>query len=230
MSDIPDPSAAVTRALDDGDARALDELVVALLPRLEAYVHLKMGPGLRQREGSADVVQSVCREALEGLRDGPFEFRGRAAFLSWLFTTALNKIRERDRFNRRQRRAAARELPATAIGSAAGHLVSPSRKLMAQEELARVEHVFGTLSERDQEIIILARVMGLARTEIAELLGCTAAAARVRLGRAVARLGAALANAEGDALPSRAPDRLRGSIDAGEDDDSSTGARPDSSR
>ena len=101
-----------TRTLDEsatrGDATALDELVASCVPRVHAYVRLHMGPGLRAREGSLDIAQSVCREVLQDVRDG-FEYRGRAPVLRWLFSTALNKIRDRHRYQNREMRSPERE-------------------------------------------------------------------------------------------------------------------------
>src|SRR5688500_6440530 len=42
-----------------GDRVALDSLLERYLPQLHAFVHARLGPGLRPRESSVDVVQSV---------------------------------------------------------------------------------------------------------------------------------------------------------------------------
>src|SRR5258705_6880905 len=69
-----------------GDRAALDELVVRHVDGLRAFVRLRVGPELRARESSSDLVQSVCREVLQDARR--FQHAGESAFKSWLYTTA----------------------------------------------------------------------------------------------------------------------------------------------
>src|SRR5688572_26302531 len=81
-----------------GDAASLDALLTRYLPQLHAYVHVRLSPDVRARESSADVVQSVCRDLLA--ERGRFDFRGEERCRAWLFTAALNKIRDKHRFHR----------------------------------------------------------------------------------------------------------------------------------
>ena len=86
------------RKATSGDGAAMDRLLERHLPALRAFVRLRAGPAVAEHESNSDLVQSVCREVLEGA--GAFEYRGEAAFKSWLFTTALRKIVEKDRYYR----------------------------------------------------------------------------------------------------------------------------------
>ena len=43
-----------------GDARAIDSLLEQHLPRLRAFVRLRMGPEFRAKESASDLVQSSC--------------------------------------------------------------------------------------------------------------------------------------------------------------------------
>lgn len=182
-----------TRTLLDaatrGEQPALDELLAHHVPRLHAYVRLQMGPALRAREGSMDIVQSVCREALVGVQKD-FEYRGENAFLGWLMRTALNKLRDRHRFHGAAKRDVARVTPlqetdATPYAS----LVSPSRAAIGREEVIRLETAFDQLPDDYREVIVLARGLGLPHDEIAEGMGRSAGATRMLLGRALAQLG-----------------------------------------
>jgi hypothetical protein len=73
---------AITRlwiaASCSGDAEALARLLTGFLPELRAFVRLRLGPELRARETSSDLVQSVCREVLADLDQ--FEYRGSPSF------------------------------------------------------------------------------------------------------------------------------------------------------
>ena len=63
-----------------------------LLPDIQAYVRLKVGPDLQVRESCSDIVQSVCREIFADLTG--WQDRGEGSFRAWVFTLALNKVRE----------------------------------------------------------------------------------------------------------------------------------------
>ena len=174
-----------------GEPAAIDELVARNLPRLHAYVRLHMGAKLRAREGSLDVVQSVCREVLGDL--GGFEYRGQAPFVRWLFTCALNKLRERDRFQHRAMRDVAREQPEDQLpADAYATLLTPSRDAIGREELGRVEAAFDNLPDDYREVIALARILGFSHREIAAEMGRSETAVRTLLGRALVRLATEL--------------------------------------
>ena len=136
-----------------------------------------------------DIAQSVCREVLVNIRR-EFEYRDQSSFLSWLFTAALNKIRDRHRYQRRQKRAVAREVPVDLADAADGYatLISPSRDAIGREDVERLERAFDQLSPHYREVITLARVVGMRHAEIAEQTGSTPAAVQVMLGRALAKL------------------------------------------
>ena len=79
MSDNdPYPSRELISSMNKGDAQAGDELLRRHLPGLRAFVRLRTDPGLRAQEPTADIVQSVCREVLEGKRN--YEYQGEGSF------------------------------------------------------------------------------------------------------------------------------------------------------
>jgi RNA polymerase sigma-70 factor, ECF subfamily len=182
-------------AASRGDKSALDQLVAHYLPRLHAFVRVKMGAGLRAREGSADIVQSVCREALEE-RDN-FVFKGEAPFLSWLMTAALNKMRERARFHGRQRRDVDREEDIEDLAEIYGTLLTPSRVAIDREEIDRFESALDRLPDDEREVIVLARIVGLPHKEIAAHIGRTTRATTSLLGYAMVRLAKEMKNSDG---------------------------------
>lgn len=162
---------------------------------LRAFVHLRLGPALRAKEESQDLVQSVCREVLA---DFPrHETRSSSGFRDWLFRAAENKIRDRWRHWRREKRDPDREieLDATRDGEAArqlAYLITPSRQAASREELARLEQVFRELPDDYREVIVLARLRGWTHERIAEKLGRSEIATRTLLSRALARLALAM--------------------------------------
>ncbi len=176
----------LVEAAGKGDPGALEELVGRHLPRLHIYVRLRMGPQLRAREATADVVQSVCREVLEDLEG--FEYRGEGSFLHWLFTAAVNKMREKARFHGREKRKLDREVPIVEDAAQAyASLVTPSCAVISIEEVDRIERVFARLPDEYREVITLTKIAGVPYAEVAEHLGRTGPAMRMLLGRALAR-------------------------------------------
>ena len=185
---MPEPEELYGRAAS-GDAVSLDQLLERYLPQLHAYVHLRLG-ALRARESSMDVVQSVCREVLT--QRGKFDFRGEERFRAWLFTAALNKLRDKHRFyhwgNRDVRREAG---PVSAFegGIARTLMGTPSQGAMAAETDRIAQEAIESLSEDHREVITLARLVGLPHKVIAEVMGRSEEATRQLLGRALVPFG-----------------------------------------
>lgn len=177
---------------DDGDAygpELVERLLAEHLPGLRAYVRLRAGPAVRAREAASDVVQSACREVLE--RADTFQHGGEAGFRHWLYTTALRKIINKHAFHTAARRDVRRDERATtdvALLQAYHTLCTPSRVAAAREELERIEHSFEHLSDDHREVILLSRLVGLTRTEVAAEMGRSEASVRNLLHRALAHL------------------------------------------
>jgi RNA polymerase sigma-70 factor (ECF subfamily) len=187
-----EPSESSILSATRGDPVAIAQVLRAYLPRLQRFVHLRLGAQLRAREDTLDIVQSTVRELLE---HGAFEWRGEIAFRAWLFQAALNKIREKGRFHAADKRALDRELAgddAEALGEAMRDLATPSRAAIAREELERLEVAFEKLTEAQREVLTLARVAGLPHAAIAQRLGKSEVAVRQLLVRAMTALGKAL--------------------------------------
>ena len=174
-----------------GDQQALEQLLLTHLPQLRAFVRLRMTPALRERESSSDIVQSVCRELLAQQMQG-FEYRGEAAFRSWLCTAALNKIRKKARWHRRRPGPAEPPLDQSYHDYCAS-VFTPSRLAMGHEALRQLEAAFDHLPDHYREVITLARIAELSHAEIAAETGLTAVAARQLLHRAMAALTTELA-------------------------------------
>jgi len=180
-----------------GDERALEALLERYLPELHAYVRLRAGGMLLARESSADLVQSVAREALGEL--GGFDYQGEQAFRSWLYTLTQRKLVSRYRYHVAQRRDVGREiqLPQPGGGTSRAELdladsyaalVSPSRKLAAKQFVEQVEEAFAQLPDHYREIVLLARAEGLTHEQIAKRTGRGMGSVRMLLSRALAEL------------------------------------------
>jgi RNA polymerase sigma-70 factor (ECF subfamily) len=194
-----DPAILARRAAE-GDAAAVEQLLVRYLPSLRAFVRAHMAPSLRARESSSDLVQSVCREVLAHL--DRFQHPGEGAFKHWLFTTAQRKIANRARDLGRLKRDARREVPLGpesgdgALGQVYARISSPSRAAARREDLERFEAALDQLQGEQREVLLLAHLVGLSRAEIGARLGKTEVAVRGLLHRATARLSMLLGAGE----------------------------------
>jgi RNA polymerase sigma-70 factor (ECF subfamily) len=171
-----------------GDPASLDALLARYLPQLHAYVHARLSPDVRARESSMDVVQSVCRDLLA--ERGRFDFRGEERFRAWLFTAALNKIRDKHRFHRGALRDVRREdqSSADADRTLAMSVLTPSQDAVGAEVARGVTEALAALSEDHREVITLARVVGLPHRVIAEVMQRSEKAVRQLLARALFQL------------------------------------------
>jgi len=189
-----------------GDAAALERLLLMHQGPLRAFVRLRVGPALRARESASDIVQSAVREVLQHL--DRFQGNGEAGFRAWLYATALRKIADRADYWGAQKRDIAREVPLQAGSEREGALAavyesvaSPSLEASGREALERLERAMDELSDAQREVIVLSRIAGLSHAELAERLDCSEATARQRVFRALATL----AQRMGGSSESRSP-------------------------
>lgn len=109
----------------------------------------------------------------------------------WLLAVARNHWRNQLRRSRRDRELAARLHGADAV----------SWQPDADDDgMADLRRALGAVSSRDRDILLLVAWDGLSIAQVATVLGCSGATARVRLHRARSRLASAL---QGDASDRR---------------------------
>ncbi len=189
-------SHALFQRASRGDADAAAELLVHFEPKLRAFIRLRAGPLVLARESASDLVQSVCREILENIEG--FRWGGDAEFRHWLFTIARRKIADRYAYWAAAKRDVHREHPEGTpaiqdIVASYSAFATPSAHARAEEAAADIEQAFQSLSNRQQDAIVLSRVFGLSHAEIADHADFTdAAAVRRTLHRGLAALSDAM--------------------------------------
>jgi RNA polymerase sigma-70 factor (ECF subfamily) len=186
-----------------GDRQAVEVLLQRYLPGLHAFVRLRAGQLVGAKESSSDLVQSVCREVLEHIET--FRYPSEGAFKHWLYTTALRKILHKHEYYRAEKRDVLREVQQSSGSNSSGDAAalnayqtfsSPSGQAIVREELERIELAFEKLPDEYREVIVLAKVVGLSRSEIGERIGKSEGAVRILLHRALARLAQVLESPE----------------------------------
>ena len=176
----------------------MEELLEQHLGDLHAFVRKNMDAALSQRESCSDLVQSICREALQSRHQ--YEFRGEAAFRQWLLQMALHKLIDRRRFYRARKREAGRDEHIHATGFDLDQLArlartlgaSPSGEASLREELSVLAEALEKLSAADRDMIRMIHIEGLTHSDVAERIGCTPPQSRGRLFLALARLSSHL--------------------------------------
>jgi RNA polymerase sigma-70 factor (ECF subfamily) len=187
-------SARLAERAARGDGDAVERLLERHMPELRAFVRLRAGATLRERESTSDLVQSTCREVLTHI--DRFRFPDETAFRRWLFTTAQRKIADRADHYTAQKRAREREERIARDSGADDERLqacyerfsSPSHRALVKDEIEKIERAFDQLTDEQREVVTLAHLVGLSRKEIAEQLGKSENAVRIVLHRALARV------------------------------------------
>lgn len=137
--------------------------------------------------GEDDLARDFTQEAFLRAWQRLDQFRGNAAFSTWLHSiavsVALNGLRKVDRHRKRERSL-----------EDAAHLV-PDRVRTEPEVRERVEEAVNGLPEMYRTVFLMHDLEGYSHGEIAEALGVAEGTSKARLFRARARLRESLGDA-----------------------------------
>ena len=180
----------------NGDASALGQLCSVYGERVRRLVRLRMGPELRSQLESMDLVQDALIAAVGGLND--FTYRHEGDFLRWLSQVAENRIRDHvDRLHAAKRdvrrQVGVSDQPGSLRDGPRPQAIpmvttTPSAVLVRSEELNRLERAMDRLKDEYREVLLLAKIEGLAHKDIAERMNRSAAAVAKLLSRAIVAL------------------------------------------
>lgn len=179
----PPPSIAMA-PLDDavlidrlrhGDGDAFCALVQRHDPALQRFAHSRSDdPAI-----AADAVQDTWLAVIQGI-DG---FLGRSTFRGWLYGILLNRLRSRQR--REKRFVPLSVLPGV---EADGARPSPEGAVLDREMREVIDRAIAGLPPGQREVITLRDVQGCTASEACARLGVTACNQRVLLHRARGRV------------------------------------------
>lgn len=155
-------------ALADGDLASLGELYRRHMPKVHDLCCRLTGG-----EAADDLVQETFLRVLRHRRG----FRGEARFSTWIYRIARNVCLDHLRANRQR---AARERR----GVVADNAVRAEPR-EPPDELPALERALARLAPEKREVLILSRYYDLDNTEVAEILGCSVGAVKVRVHRAL---------------------------------------------
>lgn len=168
-----------------GDELAFNEMVGKYWDRIYSMVHQL----LRNQQDAEEVTQDAFIRAHRGLEN----FRGDAAFSTWLYQIATNLARNRYWYWWRRKRDKTvsfdqplgnEEDSATLAEVFPADVEAPDAITVTSEFTERVAECMEKLGKKHREILVLRNVQNHSYEEIAEILGISVGTVKSRIARA----------------------------------------------
>jgi RNA polymerase sigma-70 factor (ECF subfamily) len=183
MAQSPDDLSALLARVRLGDEDALAELVQGYEPEVRLTARVLLGRAMRASLDSVDLVQSVHRTLMEGLRQNKLVVSNPQQLLGLAVTLVRRKIAHHWRRLQRQHPLDADALETGnldhVVTSPSGGEADPAVQAEYNDAL---EHLYDRLEDQDRRVVQL-RLQGYSTAEVARRLGLDADVLRVRLSR-----------------------------------------------
>ena len=183
-------SPSVTTLLEEargGSDEALNRLLERCGPRLLSLIRLRMGPGLRARMESGDLLNATLFRAFRAF--DRLDARNTPSLMAWLARVAESEIRDQADRVHAQRRDAGKDVALdAAVSELPARIRSQTSRLVLTEAQQRLEGALADLSPEHREIILLRKFEELGFREIGERLNKSPDACRMLLARAMTAL------------------------------------------
>jgi RNA polymerase sigma factor (sigma-70 family) len=166
-----------------GDQTAFADLVARYEPEVRIIARVMLGPLMRSHLDSGDIVQSVHRSLLRGLRAEKFKIESPQQLIALAVQMARRKVAHQWRRLKRQERLADPDHVHDSLADFLASLVSPeidpARAAEMNEAIRRMNEELPAPDRRLMEL----RLQGYSTVEAAQLLQTDPDALRVRLSR-----------------------------------------------
>lgn len=179
-----------------GDRDAIDELFHGLRAYFYRRAEQQLDAHLSVKVSPSDIIQETFLRAFEGIP--AFKGTTRGELIAWVQGILRHRLQNANRrYRGTGKRDIAREQPERInagwnFDGAPADGETPSRVLMAHEELQRLEAALRSLPPRQELAIRLRNELHLSFEEVAKALDCTNEAAQKLWARAVKRLATKL--------------------------------------
>ncbi len=181
---------SLIRRVAAGDREAQQRLVRDYEAWMRERIRKRLGPQLRLRLDTEDVLQSSMALALRDLRGKGADFAGERPFLAWLLKLTQRKIQMAARRHGAEKRDVGRQVRLTTPDRKGARQTSPSQAAARSEEAEAVRAVLAELPDLDRRVIELRVIEGLGFKAIAaQLEQPSEAAVRQRYVRLLSRIG-----------------------------------------
>lgn len=191
----------LVRAFQSGDSHAQQALFQHYLPKVYAIARAKLGPKLREKLQSGDIVQEVFTRILKGLDS--FEPRSEASFSHWVSRLVANEIADQRDFFSAKKRAQAQESHLdsdTEYFEPVDPGPSPHAWCELRQEHLVLEKCLDRLSQKNRDIILMRDIAQMSFEEIGGETHISSDGARMAYGRAKAKLAEAVRLLQKDPL------------------------------
>lgn len=174
------------------DEEAIAQLFERYRDRLRVALRRRLGD--EYRNDLLDSEDAVHDGVLAALREiDRFEYGGEGSFLAWLLRISENRVVQRLRAQRAQKRDRGHLRALGATEEPLGTEATPSQMAEAREAEERIQQGLAKLDVREREVVVLRRYLDLSTEEVREEFGLpTTGAVRALLSRAQAKLAAIL--------------------------------------
>jgi RNA polymerase sigma-70 factor (ECF subfamily) len=191
MADAPDDFAQLLECARGGDRNALAQLVQQYETKVRLVARYLLGPSLRPYLDSVDLVQSVHRTLMVGLREDKFNLTTPENLMALALTLVRRKVARQWRRMQRQQRldsgtTSSGNLPELLTALCSPH-ADPARAAQYHDQ---IQHLCEQLDEPDRQLLEL-RLQGYSPAEVADKIHLNVNAMYVRLSRLRQRLRAA---------------------------------------
>jgi RNA polymerase sigma-70 factor (ECF subfamily) len=190
MADPADDFASLLARARQWDQAALAELVRRYEPEVRRVAHAQLGPALRPYLESMDLVNSVHRSLLLGLRQNKFALSAQENLVALAVVMVRRKIARHWRKVQKEHQQLGHKVDVLEVEeiltSLSESLDDPAR---AAEHRDQIRQLFRELDPTDQQLVKL-RLEGASTAQTARTLGLDADVLRVRLSRLRKRLHA----------------------------------------
>jgi RNA polymerase sigma factor (sigma-70 family) len=188
MTEPTDDFAALVARARQGDDDALTRLARQYEAEVRLVARVQLGPALRPYLDSFDLVQSVHKSLLRGLRQGKFDLATPRNLVALAMAMVRNKAVRYWRHLRRQQRHSGGSPDNTSVPEVLASLTcTRSDPAGAAAYHDAVAHLWDHVSAAERRVLEL-RLEGCTTAEIARRLGEDADVLRVRLNRLRQRL------------------------------------------
>ncbi len=167
-----DPDEATIARFLGGDREAFE----LLFERYGPYVYNIVRGVLDSEDDANDVTQEVFLQVYRSLH----RFRRGSRFTTWLYRIALNRALDAARSHRRRRWVSFGET----LDNKADPDGDPAQDVEARSAEDEVRRVLAGMDPKHRDVLVLRYLQDMDIEEIAEVLGCSVGAAKVRLFRA----------------------------------------------
>jgi RNA polymerase sigma-70 factor (ECF subfamily) len=170
-----------------GDHQAAEKIYEQYAGRLLALAKDRLSVRLRRRVGEDDIVQSVFRTFFRRVQNGEYLVDHSGTLWQLLVSITLNKLRQKAKFHRAQKRDVGAEVYRDADQLASGLPTARPDEAAIELLMSELDTLFHPLDGRDRQIAQLC-LEGYATSEIGQRLRCS----RWTIRRVLDRIGARL--------------------------------------